>query len=337
MEDVATNESKVTINGSSSATGKVPLGGIVMGEGRVRVLQVGNEDQPVVNPEIGDNVVEEDSRETPFLDGKENQGGGNKNSNIGNDNVHEILLVENRRGGKEMVDSPLITVGVLLASHVSEQVHDPTKKLLKQNIVKSDNWGILDGFGNASNGEKLVLRLGNKHHITLQVTSGLVVLTVRDSPRMVRNQKSRVKDPADNIVDSLGVREGSVTTLVGQNPASSAKEALNKSVGNPGNDTEREPRNEVEVGVSSVGKETNEEEITGNIAKGADVGALVALGRDGIQDLLDCELGDDKGVTVGVDGGLYLAIVLLDLIVSAKALKIGLWASLGDSYRRRHC
>jgi len=56
--------------------------------------------------------------------------------------------------------------------------------------------------------------LGDEHLITGQVTGGGVVSTVRDSPRVVRDEESRVDDPASSVVDGLGRGVGLVTSLV---------------------------------------------------------------------------------------------------------------------------
>jgi hypothetical protein len=55
---------------------------------------------------------------------------------------------------------------------------------------------------------------GNKDLVSGHVASSGVVLTVRDSPRVVRNKEDRVQDPSDKIVDALAGRVGLVTTLV---------------------------------------------------------------------------------------------------------------------------
>jgi hypothetical protein len=141
-----------------------------------------------------------------------------------------------------VIDGPLGSVGVLLASNVGEKVHNPAKELLKKNVPKGKNRSIFGSLGNVSNREKLLLSLGNKNHISLEVTSGLVVLAVRNSPGVVGDKKGRVKDPANNVVDSFRVREGTVTALVGKNPAASTKETLDEAISDPSNNSKRDPR-----------------------------------------------------------------------------------------------
>lgn len=46
----------VSVNGGKSSSGKSPLFGRVVGQERVGVLQVGDEDEPVVDPKVRDKV-----------------------------------------------------------------------------------------------------------------------------------------------------------------------------------------------------------------------------------------------------------------------------------------
>jgi hypothetical protein len=55
---------------------------------------------------------------------------------------------------------------------------------------------------------------GNKDLVSGHVASSGVVLTVRDSPRVVRDKEDRVQDPSDKVVDALAGRVGLMTTLV---------------------------------------------------------------------------------------------------------------------------
>jgi hypothetical protein len=55
---------------------------------------------------------------------------------------------------------------------------------------------------------------GNKDLVSGHVSSSGVVLTVRDSPRVVRNKEDRVQYPSDKVVDALAGRVRLVTTLV---------------------------------------------------------------------------------------------------------------------------
>lgn len=57
VENISTNGTQeVTINGSKGTTGESPLVGRVVREDRVGVLKEGDEDEPVINPQVRDTV-----------------------------------------------------------------------------------------------------------------------------------------------------------------------------------------------------------------------------------------------------------------------------------------
>lgn len=45
--------------------------------------------------------------------------------------------------------------------------------------------------------------LGDENHVTVHVARGLVVLAVRNFPRKVRDEESRVQNPTDSVIDGL--------------------------------------------------------------------------------------------------------------------------------------
>lgn len=302
MEDVRANKGEFTVNSSSGTTSKVPFLMVIVRKSRISVLEVGNENQPVVDPQVGHNVVAKDRSKSPLLDGKVDQTGGSENTEIRNDNVQKVLLVKDRRCRNKVVVNPLGTTLIALASNVSKEVQDPAKELLAKHVSQGINRGILNCLGSLAKRQEELLSLGVKDSVTLEVGSVLVVLTMRNAPRVIRNKESRVKEPTSDIIDSLRIRESTVATFVSKDPASSAKETVDKTIGNPGNDTERNRRNKVNVLVSEISNNTNKEKIAGHIRKGLDVGTLVAFGRNNVEDFLNGDLRDFKSVTVGVNG-----------------------------------
>lgn len=72
-----------------------------------------------------------------------------------------------------------------------------------------------------------------KHHITLNVAGGLVVLAMADLPAEVRYQQRGMAEPAHGVVQRLAWRERLMAALVCQDPQSSAKETLHDSVDGP--------------------------------------------------------------------------------------------------------
>ena len=122
-------------------------------------------------------------------------------------------------------------------------MHEHVTKLSEGSILKGLSELRLSDLGNATrsvrcfhsaNGdlclldtEELVVVLGgwvthlgsssgDKDLVSGQVTGSGVVLTVRDSPRVVWDEQDRVENPSDKVVDALAGRVRLVTTLVAE-------------------------------------------------------------------------------------------------------------------------
>jgi len=67
VEDMFANESKFSVHGRSSTALEIPCFGSVMREGRICVLEVGNKDKPMVNPEIRNDIESQNSRKSPLF------------------------------------------------------------------------------------------------------------------------------------------------------------------------------------------------------------------------------------------------------------------------------
>lgn len=127
-----------SVNGSKGTSSKSPLLGRVMGQDGVGVLEVGDEDEPVVDVEVWDTVDDEHFGERP-LDGPVSKTGNDgSDTNVGQDDLPGLAVSENvglgvevytsnrvRRHGKEL------TVGVggvaKLSRGVPDQVQRPSE------------------------------------------------------------------------------------------------------------------------------------------------------------------------------------------------------------------
>lgn len=314
VEDVTANESKVSVNGSTGTLGKGPFVGIVVRESGISVLKEGDVNQPVVNPQVRENVHEGHGGETPFLGSKVQTGQGSNDTNVRDDNVDKVLLVVQRRSRHKVIGHPFGSVRVLLSGNVGEQIHDPSKQLLEHNVVQGHNGSVLQVVGNlgarldSSALKELISGLWYKHHVSGHVSSGLVVLGVTKTPRVIRDQQGGVKDPSYRVIDSIGFRKGTVSTLVGQDPASSSKQTLYESVQEPGNHSSGHPGNEVDVRSSKVSEQTNEEDIPSHVAQRSHRGSLVAVSGNGIQNVLDRVRRHNEFISKRVQGLLGLLL-----------------------------
>ena len=59
VEEEGADKAEVSVDGCAGASGEGPLGVGVAGQGHVCVLQVGDEDDPVVDEEVGEEPVDE--------------------------------------------------------------------------------------------------------------------------------------------------------------------------------------------------------------------------------------------------------------------------------------
>jgi hypothetical protein len=106
---------KVAIQGGEGTTGEGKLGSTVMREERVGVLEEGDENEPMVDPKIGDKVGLEDGEESESVDSETNSGEPKEDTDVGDDNLPVVVRGEHHSGGVEVVSAfgvPLLTGGV---------------------------------------------------------------------------------------------------------------------------------------------------------------------------------------------------------------------------------
>jgi hypothetical protein len=228
-----------------------------MGQDGVGVLEVGDEDEPVVDVKVRDTVDDEHLGEAP-LDGPVGKTGKHgTDSNVGDDDLGSLGVSENVGPGvvvctsaRSVHMSRQLTVGVggvtKLSRSVPDQVQRPSEELVHHHVEELVDGSIFNslselGLSESGNADisttqsnaledlldtlDLLILLdggvaqlgsssGDKDLVSGHVSSSGVVLTVRDSPRVVRNKEDRVQDPSDKIVDALAGRVGLMTTLV---------------------------------------------------------------------------------------------------------------------------
>jgi len=204
----------------------------------------------VVHPEIREEIPDEEIGPSEGLADIEEGTAGDSETEIAEEDEVLILLLVQRAGGKEVVDAtskPVLlaltlalrlTLMVVMASDVGEQVHGPATNLLGEQMDSGCDGSLLGQLSKLMS-HLLDARavdlpgLGHEHHVALDVTGSLVVLSVGNLPREVGHQQRGVEDPAHGIVDHLGGREGLVTALVGEDPDASSEQALHESVSSP--------------------------------------------------------------------------------------------------------
>lgn len=166
-----------------------------------------------------------------------------------------------------MVLDPLGTARVGLTSNICSQVQDPAKELLGKNTIKSADRSIFRIVLEATERKESFLVLGYKNHVTGKMVGCFMVLRMGNSPRVIRNQKSRMQDPAHSVIYCARIRKGSVSTFVGKNPETSSKKTLDNSVQSPCNKTSGLERNLGNVYCPEITKQDNKEKVAKHIAK----------------------------------------------------------------------
>lgn len=309
VENVLSNKTELSVNSGSSTSGEVPLVSLVMGHGWVRVLQESDKHKPVVDTNVWDDPVDQDVESTIVLVPSVQDEKLSQDTNVRKNNVPVLVLLENGRSWVEMVHSPTSWCG-LLTSDVGEKVHDPSKQLLSNQTVQGDNWRVRSNFledVSTSVLDENISSLRNEYHVSVHVASSLVVLRVRELPGEVRNEPERVQNPTNGVVNQTGVREGLVTTLVGQNPQTSTKKTLDNGVCGPSCESQVGVWQRRNVSVCNISNSEHGGHVLENVPERLSKTALIAVCWNGRQDVLDGVIRGLKLVTVGVDGGQFLS------------------------------
>jgi hypothetical protein len=251
---------------------------------------------------------------------------GDGETQVTQGNQLRILSLIQRAGGVEMVDTTEVAIAlalsaalglafvVVVAGDVGEKIHGPSEQLLKEEVGDGGDGGLLhqliqivDGLANARS--VLVPGLGHEHHVTGEVTSGLVMLAVGDLPGEVGHQQSGMADPADSVIQNLGGGESLVATLVSQNPDTGTDHTLDNGIDGPQDHSRRQRGDGFRSDIVVEGIEDGRQDgnIAEDIVQAGGGTALIAMSGDGVSDLLDSVIGDLELVSIGVQ---HLALVL---------------------------
>lgn len=280
VEDVTADEAEVAINSGSGAAGEVPHFGLVVREGGVGVLEVGDGDcggvlvkmgnaigrvllflrrltEPVVHPQVGETVPDEEVQPAELGADQVQSSASQEETQVTESNELGVLGLVQRTGRVEVVDTttPAVVLAlaaalgllgvVVVAGDVVHEVQGPTEELLCQKVAGSQDGSLFAQLadlvqGLADAGGVLLTGLRNEDHVAGDVAGSLVVLAVRDLPGEVGDEEEGVADPANGVVQDLGGGEGLVTALVGQDPNAGTDETLHDGVDGPESHADRQ-------------------------------------------------------------------------------------------------
>ncbi len=155
--------------------------------------------QPVIDPEIWGKIPDKQIGETIILSKGVQNRASDKETDVTQKDQLRILCFVKRTPRVEMVDatshaillanSAAFTLDLVLVvtGNIGDQVHWPADELLSNQMDCCRDWSLLGELVKlieqiASAGAILLLGLWDEHHITLHVTSGLVMLAMGDFP-----------------------------------------------------------------------------------------------------------------------------------------------------------
>jgi hypothetical protein len=293
--------------------------------------------EPVVDPEPGNDVPNEDSLEAVDLANESEDGESNGKAEVTEEDQLLVLALVKRAAGQEVADTTTEAVEsadtlalgllgvVVVAGDVEEQVHGPASNLLTDHVDRGVDGSLLHELvhlvnGSAGAGSEDLTGLGDEDHVTLHVAGGLVVLAVADLPAEVRDEKSRVAEPTDEVVQSLAVGERLVTTLVGKNPQTGTHKTLDDGVESPKSPTSAVRgdvlgSNELVEEVESADKS---DDVTGDVVEASGSRTLEAVLGDRIADIVDGVVGDLELVSISVKQLFRLRLLLLVVILGGE-------------------
>ena len=203
--------------------------------------------KPVVDPKVGNDVPHSQVRPSKVLANEDKNTDRYSKTEITQENELGVLgLVQWARWVK-MVNAAsetilfalatafMLALMVVVASDVERDIQEPANKLLSNHMAS----GIEGSFFHQLRQLVGVVAIprgihfagfGHKDHVTIDMTSRLVMFAVRDLPRKVRNQQGGMTDPAHRVVEHFRWRERLMPTLVRQYPQASTEQALHEGI-----------------------------------------------------------------------------------------------------------
>lgn len=299
VEQVLANETELAVNRGKGTLDEGPsLLGVVRDLGMV-VMEVGDGDKPVVDPEVGDGVEEHDGGDVKDLSGFVQGGESDGQTDIRDGDKDGLTGTENGTGGAEVADAEPTTKTVyfvlqatLAGGGIEEEVCLPSEELVDDQVNELGDGRILEELMEIDAAEQglaggLGLRRGDESHVLLHVASEAVVTVVRELPREVGHQEEGVKDPTDAVVELGVLGEGTVTALVAEDPDTSADETLDEAVDHPSRETEDGVLDGGDVGERGPDEAGNHGEVAEDIVERGHERGLKAMSRNGVPDGLD--------------------------------------------------
>lgn len=280
----------------------------------------------MVHPEVREDVPHSQIPPAEVLAYERKDAASDQKTQVRQQDQLLVLALIKRRAGQEMVDASIavlaalalalsLTLMLVMTCNVAQQIPWPTDQLLAnqhgsgvQRRLLHQLMHLMEDVAHAA--RMLLARARQENHVTLHVAGGFVVLSVADLPAEVRDQKSRVSEPANGVVEGFGGREGLVTALVRQDPQAGAEKALEESIASPQSCAEgiRRHVGRRAVGVEEVESACHKCYIASDVAQATKTRPLKAMLGDSITDILDSVVWKLELVAIGVNELLLLLL-----------------------------
>lgn len=246
MEQVAVDPTHISVDGGTSALDECPAIGVKVLHILMVVVKVGDGNEPVVDPEVGNSIEQEGGQAANSLASQVESVSDQSQTDIGDQDVQGLLGAEDDGCGLEvgLAEPAALALQTLRTSRdVEQQVCLPSEQLVADKLDQVHSRGLLKQLAidaqvrppGACGDLALVVLLGrgDESHILLHVAGVHVVASVAEFPAEEGDEQKRVEDPTDNVVQVAVKREGTVSTLVCQDPDTGPHETLGEPVGCP--------------------------------------------------------------------------------------------------------
>lgn len=151
--------------------------------------------QPVIHPQIWGNIPNEKIRKSIILAYQEQDAARDEQTKVAEKDQLGVFGLIQRTVGVEMVDTSAesillanastftLTLVLVMASHVGDQIHGPAAQLLGNQVIGRGDGGFLGKLLElmkqvSTFGSVLLLGRWHKHHISLHVAGGFVMLAM---------------------------------------------------------------------------------------------------------------------------------------------------------------
>lgn len=170
MKYVIENPPEISVNCGQSPTQRVPLFIAEMWHIRIGVLQLGNDHQPAVDHQIGQEVYKEHPRECVSFAQQVQHVADNDKSHVRHDDSNALIRLEAHRVRVKVARPSR----VLLTGGVCEQVQRPPEEVENEDVQYSDGSGELDRIIDVD----VALRVWNEHLVALHLAAKVVMHSV---------------------------------------------------------------------------------------------------------------------------------------------------------------